>query len=670
MEMTLSYARPSTATQDEDGLKFSMAGETHRPTVRLQATVSDSLAYGRTMLALHNVVTSDLRFQEKDHTAYQEWVQQQYWKEAGPQIQALRDQFEADKLDSTRLKNELGALLKQRDEMTKDAQPIIKRLVEIEARAWWESNFWQMRRDLYTPIVQKYAKEALWALRPCDPVVSVHPDSVIFEVFSFDESSYGRVTVPMEKLETFGDIAYGTTNVDFSLRLAEEFMRVRSYRPAWIEVEPGGLTLQTSAGQQFEKKIELPPTWVRGFLQVQSASALSGVEVELSPGVVGEMLLALHQKREDKGPRSLRFKLVPGERPSIEIDPWGVVLQEPNFIWKGDVAQEIRIWGRRRLFCFESLLAHAQSVRVKLLGTGMPSYWSIEQSGHRFDLGLSGWTQNDWSRAARFDVLAAPAPVAPELVEKANTLLEEWRMLTSEEAAQSLEVGRAGATAALQQLCREGRAMFDFTNQVFRCRQLLPFPAPQDELDTRTRHATKLVQEKKVKVREMRPEDASEFLARFIAGGARMFEADVSTEGGRFSPHVALDADGRASFAECSCGFYRQNKLRQGPCAHIIAASVVAATTGAANVAGDRFKNQTWVFTGALTLFTREQAEKVIAQGGGTAAGSVSRNTTFLVAGERAGSKLAKARDLGVPILTEADFQAILDGKDVPTLVR
>ena len=41
--------------------------------------------------------------------------------------------------------------------------------------------------------------------RLLDPVVSVHPDGVIFEVFSQDESSYGRVTVPMEELECFGD---------------------------------------------------------------------------------------------------------------------------------------------------------------------------------------------------------------------------------------------------------------------------------------------------------------------------------------------------------------------------------------------------------------------------------------------------------------------------------
>ena len=81
-------------------------------------------------------------------------------------------------------------------------------------------------------------------------------------------------------------------------------------------------------------------------------------------------------------------------------------IAEPAQVWQGSEAQEIRIWGRRRLFVLESLLAHAQTVQVKLLGSGMPSYWIVEQgeNGHRFELGLSGWTENDWSGAARFDL--------------------------------------------------------------------------------------------------------------------------------------------------------------------------------------------------------------------------------------------------------------------------
>ncbi|MBS6366232.1 MAG: NAD-dependent DNA ligase LigA [Clostridiales bacterium] len=73
-----------------------------------------------------------------------------------------------------------------------------------------------------------------------------------------------------------------------------------------------------------------------------------------------------------------------------------------------------------------------------------------------------------------------------------------------------------------------------------------------------------------------------------------------------------------------------------------------------------RFQGMTFVLTGALTLFTRQQATELIEQFGGKAASSVSKKTTYVVAGENAGSKLQKATELGIPVLTEAEFQAML----------
>jgi len=124
-------------------------------------------------------------------------------------------------------------------------------------------------------------------------------------------------------------------------------------------------------------------------------------------------------------------------------------------------------------------------------------------------------------------------------------------------------------------------------------------------------------------------------------------------------------------FAHCTCAWHRREKLRKGPCAHILAASALASqqtvapvtrdkTGTAAVVRPDRFKGQTWVFTGTLTRFTREQAESLVTQGGGKTSGSVSRSTSYVVAGEKAGSKRAKARDLNIPVLTEAEFEDLL----------
>ncbi|MGM9626999.1 MAG: NAD-dependent DNA ligase LigA [Faecousia sp.] len=73
-----------------------------------------------------------------------------------------------------------------------------------------------------------------------------------------------------------------------------------------------------------------------------------------------------------------------------------------------------------------------------------------------------------------------------------------------------------------------------------------------------------------------------------------------------------------------------------------------------------RFAGKTFVLTGALSKFTREEATEKIELLGGKAAGSVSKKTSFVVVGENAGSKERKARELGIPILTEDEFLEML----------
>ena len=74
----------------------------------------------------------------------------------------------------------------------------------------------------------------------------------------------------------------------------------------------------------------------------------------------------------------------------------------------------------------------------------------------------------------------------------------------------------------------------------------------------------------------------------------------------------------------------------------------------------ERFTGKTFVLTGALSLFTREEATERIELCGGKVSGSVSKKTSFVVAGENAGSKLKKAHDLGIPVLTESEFLEML----------
>ncbi len=117
-----------------------------------------------------------------------------------------------------------------------------------------------------------------------------------------------------------------------------------------------------------------------------------------------------------------------------------------------------------------------------------------------------------------------------------------------------------------------------------------------------------------------------------------------------------------------SIASYFANEHTRGTLRHLLEVGVVAEAPkpGAANAAEGSIgplSGKTLVVTGALEGFSRPEAEEAIRAAGGHAAGSVSAKTDYLVAGEKAGSKLANAEKLGVPVVDEAGFRSLLAGE-------
>jgi DNA ligase (NAD+) len=88
--------------------------------------------------------------------------------------------------------------------------------------------------------------------------------------------------------------------------------------------------------------------------------------------------------------------------------------------------------------------------------------------------------------------------------------------------------------------------------------------------------------------------------------------------------------------------------------------------TGRKRERGTKLAGKTFVLTGTLTKYTRDQAKKMIEDAGGRVSGSVSKKTDYVVAGSDAGSKLDKAKELGVTVIEEGEMERLVVPATLP----
>lgn len=535
------YAGNSGVRQGDTSTAMSFVPDALRPPTYFRGRITSQLPFREAISALHDVVTSDLRFVPKDRTSYFAWREQQSYLDLA-QITA----------DQKRIAEEIKTL--QGELARIEQEGAARRRAFFDARYKYFQYLYQRDKELWFKL---------------DPVITVHPDQVFFECFSKDESSYGRLAASYEVFEELGERANGTTNIDYSERLYGEFQKIRSYKQTTLEVDPSGFDVSTSMEETYrEVKIDLPETWVRGFLQVSSAATLPAHVVELHPMDVHNLCFILRRNKELHGPRSLRFKLTPGLPVSITIDPWNTKLECPRSVYTdskpGASDTEVRLWGRRRLHILERLLPRANKVRVFLLGTGLPSFWVVDLGHMSFTLGLSGWTLNNWSDAGNFDLMAAREDVDDITRTRVfNELGRTW-FATPEELAAKTGLATPIVASALAGWVQAGRAIFDLDKGVYRKRELTRDPLPMEKLrfsNERETAAADLLRFGKISIDK----------AESVDGGLRL-EGRVKDQLGKlFAPQLVFDSEQRQVGGECSCDWFIRNRLHRGPCQHMLA---------------------------------------------------------------------------------------------------
>lgn len=535
MEFEHRYAGSSRVSDASGSSALSFAPDLLRPPTFFRGALKDSLPFREAMSALHDVVVSDLRFKPKDRTKYLAWRAQQ---EDVDLAAVGRDRLEAAR-EMERVRAELSPL-------------------EEKIRAAREP-FYQARGRYWRYLYER--DRELWF--KLDPVITVHPDQVFFECFSRDESSYGRLAASYEAFEELGERACGTTNIDYSDGLYGEFQKLRSYKRTSLDVDPSGFSVATSGQAHREVKIDVPDSWVRGFLQVSSAMTLQPTLVELHPMDIHNLCLVLRRNKELFGPRSIRYCLKPGEPVVLVVEPWNIEVRCPRSIYKGEKQQEIRVWGRRRLHILERLLGRARSVRVYLLGTGLPSFYVVDLGQLSFTLGLSGWTKNDWSASGNFDLMAAREDVDDETRQRIFARLGEVWFSSAAALAKDLGLAESVVTSGLGGWVQAGRAIYDLENGVYRKRELARDPLPTAALrfaSPREEEAARILHRGKVAVDEVTTSDG-----RTKVVGRTQYQRRVQ------SAWFVLDADRRLVDGHCSCDYFVRNRLHRGPCDHLLA---------------------------------------------------------------------------------------------------
>ncbi len=367
-------------------------------------------------------------------------------------------------------------------------------------------------------------------LRAADPVVTSNGDRLRFESFSACCGVYARYDALPGGLD--GNVVdTGTTNVDFNPPMRDALARIGSLEPLHLQVGEE-VVLRTLDAEVTEKRVPLPERWLKGFAEVQLASAT----------VTPVFDVAAREARS-----FLRGLLGSSGRKPVWIVPAGQGLR----ITTRPTAQGVSLSGLARLQPLEPLLRFAQSLRGYAAPhdqQGATGVWELELEDARLVLALSPdssrsfsgeggvlWDLVDEDSADDADLVAALLAFEPH-IDVARLATEAG--LTPDRVVRAL--GRLGAA---------GRVGYDAAEASYFHRELPYDPDRLAAMHPRLRDASALVDAAAIRIEER---------AAYVTSGAVEHVVRRTPDGHR-----------------CTCPWFARHHGNRGPCKHVLAVELV-----------------------------------------------------------------------------------------------
>jgi antitoxin component HigA of HigAB toxin-antitoxin module len=578
MKVKYNYASPSMCTGNGNETTLGLSPDlTREEKVSFLGKLKHPLIFRDAMLMLREIVISDTSIKKKERVDFFAWLEGEVERRIVKHEQYMPQVREE-------LNDNMNELISQIGDKDSEIEKLYKLRNEIKGEIdkqdiWrdynnLERNFWKFLRD------REYD---LWLV--LDPVITVHKDEVSFEAFSIDESTYGCLSIDIDEFELLQEPKLGTTNIDFSYKLAKEIERFRTYNEVNLSVNPEGFSVESGVMPEYvEKKIDLPETWIKGFNQVSAAASLGGIDVTINKTDMYDICSYLRRHKAKESPRYMKWILEPGENIKILFEPFKEVLTLKS-IYNGEKKREEKIWGRRRWLVMEKIIPLANSFKIRLLGFGMPQFIIADMGSMKMTVGLTSWSSNDWVKGTAFNIMGGF--IGEGNYNKVYELLKEKRALSMDEIFNELkEDSKSACKAGIGMLLKKGEGYYDPINDKVRFRRLISEPLPEEMYKTT---------ETELNVQEHINEGMDNFIVSVNDEGEYVFKHSMKTPNpkkGKWKYYrtpdfdreydytdteIRIDENGAITYVKCGCKEFKKGARNiSEPCEHILALYMIS----------------------------------------------------------------------------------------------